>query len=149
SLAALHNLAKEVKDELQAGLGPDEATILKAAKPLDNLLDRGSQVKMGLVRALGIIPSQPTTGVARPFVKVLQRRTGRRLLPQALLEVKEKVVEPGDQFLLSHRSHIVFDETPVEKRDHKRSVIRSEQPPGRMIAPQADEVVVFHGDRVQ
>jgi hypothetical protein len=91
-LGALAHLPQEFEQGQQARFRPHEGALGQARQPGNRLFGGGGQIEMGFVRSGGIKLAQPPFFVVRPVVEVLLGRFGECVIPQALPQ--------GEQFIL-------------------------------------------------
>jgi hypothetical protein len=137
--AAFAHLLEQLEEGEQARLGADEAARGKRIEPGDGLLGGRREVEMRFVRALRVELAQPALVVGRPVVEVVERRFREQLGAAAIAQRKQLVFQRFGQIRLCHHPHIRSDEHALQEARHQRSVIRTQQPPGRMILAQQVE----------
>ena len=143
-LGAAGELAQELEDGVEAGLGADEGPPGERGDPPDSLLDRGCRVVVRLVRAGPVVLAQPAGVAVRPRIEVGLRvaRVGRGV--GIGIEDVELVVQERDELGLPDGAHVLLDEDAPEERQHEGRVVGAEEPPGGAVAAQGLDVVVVH-----
>jgi len=144
ALAAFGDLAQQVEDQLQTGLGADEVALLETGHPLHRLFGRGREVIVRLVGIERVVAPQPTAAVVGPVSEVVEGRARMGILLQVAAHMMEVVVEARGQLPLIQGPEIGRDEAVVQETENQGRRISRQKSPGGMVAAQAGQVVIVH-----
>jgi hypothetical protein len=138
------NLLEQSNHCHQARFRADEAALTKALQLFDRAFRRRRQVVMRLVVALGIVFAQPAAVVGCLIVEIRRGRLRIQILARHLVQMKQVVVELGNQFLADEGADVRRDKTSIQETGDHRRVIGSKKALGRMRATLCGELLVVH-----